>query len=82
MGTVDSNRQARRTGQRTGDQTDNARCINIECVLQPDCGQAGGTNYKHSNENKRLSFTAERIEESGPCLNTDGKNEEHQAEVS
>ena len=82
MGTVNSNRQTRSTGQRTGNQTDNARCINIECVLQPDCGQAGRTNNKHSNKNERLSFTTERIEESGPRLNTDGEYEEHQTKVS
>ena len=82
MGTVDSNRQTRSTGQRTGNQTDNARCINIKCVLQPDCSQAGRTNNKHSNKNERLSFTTERIEKSGTGLDADGEDEEHQTEVS
>ena len=50
--------------------------------FSPTAVRQAEQNNKHSDENKRLSFATERIEESGPCLNTDGKNEEHQAEIS
>ncbi len=82
MGTVDGNSQTRCTGQRSGNQTDNTWCIDIKCIFQPDCGKTSGTNNKHSDEDKCLSFTAERVKEAGTCLNSDGKNEEHQTEVS
>ena len=82
MRAVDRDGKTRRTGQCSGDQTHEARCVDSYYIFKYQTCKTGGTDNQQRQYNQRLPFRAKGTEESGARLYANGENEQYQTEIS